>query len=72
MTQNVELFSITSPEINPSSVLYYTEFNSVRSEASDDHSVVLAQAQALVQEHGACLVDRSDKGTGLALGQRRH
>ena len=71
MTLDVDLFSISDPPINPWRVLYYTEFNGARSEAMDDYSVVLAHAEALMQEHGACLVDRSDKGTGLALGQRR-
>jgi hypothetical protein len=71
MTKDVQLFSATAPAVNPTHVLYSLEFDGMRSEEIDDYFVVLARAEALIQEHDASLVDRSDKGTGLALGQRR-
>jgi hypothetical protein len=71
MTKDVELFSATAPDINPTHVLYYTVFDGMRSESNQNYFAVLDYAEALIEEHGACLVDRSDKGTGLALGQRR-
>jgi hypothetical protein len=72
MTKDVQFFSITQPEINPSRVLYYTEFEGIRSEPIDDYFFVLAHAKALLQEHGACLVDRSDKGTSARSAPLAH
>ncbi len=70
MTPAVEIFSITDPQITPTRVLYYLTFKGLQSESTEDYSRVLSYAEALIEEHGACLVDRSDKGTGLALRLR--
>ena len=43
----------------------YTEFNGVRSEPLNDYGPVLAHAQVLCAKHDTCLVDRSDKGSGI-------
>jgi len=66
MTATIELISATDPPyVRDRRVWYYTEFNGVRSDALNEYLPVLARAEALCAEHSACLVDRSDKGSGL-------
>jgi hypothetical protein len=68
MTPDVELFSATDPvHVEDRRVWYWTEFKGVRSERLNDYTPVLRQAEALMARHGACLIDRSDKGSGLLL-----
>jgi hypothetical protein len=39
----------------------------VESEHLNDYAPVLARAEALIAEHDACLIDRSDKDSGYLL-----
>lgn len=64
----VEIFSATDPVYVPDRrVWYWTEFRGVRSERLNEYAPVLERAEGLLAEHGACLIDRSDKGSGLLL-----
>ncbi len=68
MTPDVELFSATDPVyVADRRVWYWTEFDGVKSERLNDYATVLLHAEALMAEHDACLIDRSDKGSGLLL-----
>lgn len=72
MSPTVELFSATDPPyVRNRGVWYYTEFDGTRSERLNDYPSVLARAQVLCQEHGARLVDRSDRGSGVLLATLR-
>lgn len=69
----VELFSATDPPHVPTRcVWYWTEFKGARSERLSEYAPVLARAKAILAEHDACVIDRSDKDSGYlapTLGQ---
>lgn len=44
---------------------YWTEFRGMRSEHLEDYAPVLQRAEALCAEYGTCMIDRSDRGSGL-------
>lgn len=68
MRPPVELFSATDPpHVHDRRVWYWTEAEGLRSERQNEYAPVLARAQALCAEHDTCLIDRSDKGSGLLL-----
>lgn len=65
MKPEVELFSATDPvHIPHRQVWYWTEFEGMKSERSNDWATVNARAVAICVEQNRCLVDRSDKGSG--------
>ena len=65
-TPAVELFSAVDPIYRVDrSVRYWTAFNGAKSETLTDYAPVLERALALCQEHGVCLVDRSDRDSGF-------
>ena len=68
MTRTVELFSATDPVyVRNRRVWYWLEFDGMRSKRLTEYGSVLEHANALVAEHDACLIDRSDKGSGFLL-----
>lgn len=68
MTPAVEIFSATDPVYYPvRGVWYWLEFEGKKSEPCTDWAIVDKWADALCREHDTCLVDRSDKGSGLLL-----
>jgi hypothetical protein len=72
MTSTVELFSATDPIYVPHRrVWYWAEFRGAKSERLNDWETVNARTQSICAEHEACLVDRSDKGSGYLLSTLR-
>jgi hypothetical protein len=68
MTHEVELYSATDPVYaSHRQVWYWTEFLGVKSERLINWATVAARAEAIRSEHEACLIDRSDKGSGFLL-----
>ena len=68
MTPPVEIFSATDPRYIPERrVWYWVEFQGRRSERREDWATVNGWALALCAEHDTCLIDRSDKGSGVLL-----
>lgn len=72
MTPAVELFSATDPPyVAHRRVWYWVEFQDARSVRLNEYAPVLGWAEALCGEHDTCLIDRSDKGSGLLLATLR-
>ena len=66
MTETVEIYSATDPVyFADRQVLYWLEFRGVKSERLTEWATVNTRAAAILAEHDACLIDRSDKGSGL-------
>jgi hypothetical protein len=56
--------TIDSVGVPQRSVWYWAQFQSHRSARTEDHATAVRWAQALAEEHGTCVVDYSDRGTG--------
>jgi hypothetical protein len=70
--REVEIYSRTdAPYVARRSVWYWAEFDGRACEETKDYAIALARAKALMAEHGACLIDRSDKGSGFLLSTLR-
>jgi hypothetical protein len=68
MIETVEIYSATDPVyFADRQVWYWVEFRGMKSERVTDWSTVDGHAKAILAEHEACLVDRSDKGSGFLL-----
>jgi hypothetical protein len=68
MESTVEIFSATDPpHVHERRVWYWLEFEGRASERLTEWALVNEWALALVAEHDAYLLDRSDKGSGLLL-----
>ena len=68
MTPEVEIFSATDPVCEPNRrVWYWLEFDGKKSQRRNDWATINAWALALLAEHNACLIDRSDKDSGFLL-----
>jgi hypothetical protein len=66
VSATVEIFSATDPPyLADRRVLYWLEFNGRRSVRAEDWATVDRWATAICAEHDACIIDRSDKGSGL-------
>ena len=66
VTETVEIYSATDPVyFTDRQVWYWVEFHGMKSERLTDWPTVNAHAKAILAEHDACLIDRSDKGSGL-------
>lgn len=66
MTPAVEIFSAADPVYFPDRrVWYWVVFEGTRSEDCEDWATVNSWALSRCAEHGTCLIDRSDKGSGF-------
>ena len=65
MNDTIEIFSATDPPHVPDrQVWYWLEFRGMRSERRTEWGPINRHAEALIAEHDAVVIDRSDKESG--------